>query len=888
MSWLSSLLDPSEVKFRVSEARITQGDASLHSVGLSLATSSQRFTSKFLTPQPVDPLSHRCKVNWPDSEVRVSAYCIMSETVKVAISNRRRHLRTVVGTAEFSLLSLEPPNSGGASFKRTLHVETALLPTLNLKIDIEVELFNPGLEGWHQFVPGRSLQNSLLSTAQVGLKSNNRHCLVRKKSKFLDENNLGPHSELNQLDLNTDSEISTIASEESIESSATSIGMAKQQSPSNRSYFGFDLNSDTLGVVFLEIVSIANLPRFRSLTGISFDMDPFVIMSFGRRVYKTPYRRHTVNPTFNCKVAFDVGKAETNFDIVFTVWDQDKITLNDRVAQADMPVSTIISNQVPKQDEHTKLYDLDNHTPAMRVVPLAHEAGTAELVIKVYYYPMAAIRQQMWRGIIALYDQSVGVNNTRSHQLGLTLADLRALLNSLGSSVGDETLKRVFEKHGVEPQSGRLKEDLIVMELEELVASMSAERVILFRICPICRRKDPSSKKVSALQHLSVCASRHWAASNSVLLDKKYVSSQQASKRWYANFFSKFSYGSYQIGAHSANILVQDRISGQISEERMSTSVRLAIRVIYSLGPVEKRKFQKLLKKYTLRQGKKYSCPSSASSIEPFIRFHNLDMSEVLEATRSFKTFNEFFYRKLKPGSRPAENPDEPGTAVSAADCRLTAFSSVDMATRLWIKGRQFSIERLLGDAYPEDYKLFTDNATVLIFRLAPQDYHRVHSPVDGIMGEPKHIGGQYYTVNPMAVRSSLDVFGENVRTVFPIESMEFGRVMIIMIGAMMVGSCVVTRKPGEQVRRAEELGYFQFGGSTVVALFEQGKMIPDSDIAANSSVKIETLVKVGMSVGHTKEVPEWARSFDTRYSTISRAKRSISGGGSYLPFSFD
>lgn len=81
-------------------------------------------------------------------------------------------------------------------------------------------------------------------------------------------------------------------------------------------------------------------------------------------------------------------------------------------------------------------------------------------------------------------------------------------------------------------------------------------------------------------------------------------------------------------------------------------------------------------------------------------------------------------------------------------------FNTIDEAATIWIKGREFTIKRLLGDAYPEDAKRFAGGA-LGIFRLAPQDYHRFHIPVDGLMGEPKLIKGEYYTVNPMAIRSA-------------------------------------------------------------------------------------------------------------------------------------
>ena len=75
------------------------------------------------------------------------------------------------------------------------------------------------------------------------------------------------------------------------------------------------------------------------------------------------------------------------------------------------------------------------------------------------------------------------------------------------------------------------------------------------------------------------------------------------------------------------------------------------------------------------------------------------------------------------------------------------AFESVNEATRVWIKGREFSVARLLGEAYGEHVDKYNGGA-LCIFRLAPQDYHRFHSPVDGKVGKMTYISGEYYTVN--------------------------------------------------------------------------------------------------------------------------------------------
>jgi phosphatidylserine decarboxylase len=167
------------------------------------------------------------------------------------------------------------------------------------------------------------------------------------------------------------------------------------------------------------------------------------------------------------------------------------------------------------------------------------------------------------------------------------------------------------------------------------------------------------------------------------------------------------------------------------------------------------------------------------------------------------------------------------------------AFETISEATRLWIKGREFTVARLLGDAYKDQAERYAGGALV-IFRLAPQDYHRFHSPVDGTIGPMTYIAGEYYTVNvsnecplakdpllthalcacdmqPQAIRTTLDVYGENARKIVPIDSPQFGRVMAVCIGAMMVGSIQTTVSEGDFVKRGQEFGYFAFGVSSFV-----------------------------------------------------------------------
>lgn len=375
------------------------------------------------------------------------------------------------------------------------------------------------------------------------------------------------------------------------------------------------------------------------------------------------------------------------------------------------------------------------------------------------------------------------------------------------------------------------------------------EHVIEIRECPICHQPKLNKRtEADIITHIATCASSDWRQVNNLVMGG-FVTQSQAQRKWYSKVITKISYGGYKLGANSANILVQDRMTGQINEERMSVYVRIGIRLLYkALGAreMEKKRIKKMLRSLSIKQGKKFDDPASVAQIEGFIAFHRLDMSEVLLPTEQFRNFNEFFYRALKPNARPCSAPDRPEIIVSPADSRSVVFNTIDDATRIWVKGRDYSLEKLFGDAYPLEAKRYK-GGSMGIFRLAPQDYHRFHIPVDGTLGTPKTIEGEYYTVNPMAIRSALDVYGDNVRVLVPIDSVAHGRVMFICIGAMMVGSTVITRKPGERVKRAEELGYFKFGGSTILVFFEPGRMVYDDDLIDNSSEALETLVSGGM-----------------------------------------
>jgi len=170
-------------------------------------------------------------------------------------------------------------------------------------------------------------------------------------------------------------------------------------------------------------------------------------------------------------------------------------------------------------------------------------------------------------------------------------------------------------------------------------------------------------------------------------------------------------------------------------------------------------------------------------------------------------------------------------------------------ATKLWIKGEKFTIEGLLASRATDLAAKYV-SGSLTICRLAPQDYHRWHWPVSGKVTKITKIDGALLTVNPIAVNRNVDVFTTNKRQIIEIATESFGTVVMIAVGAMMVGSIHLLVEEGSVGKKGDQQGYFAFGGSTVMMLFERGVVKFDDDVQKNSRRPIETLVKCNTHIG--------------------------------------
>jgi len=285
-----------------------------------------------------------------------------------------------------------------------------------------------------------------------------------------------------------------------------------------------------------------------------------------------------------------------------------------------------------------------------------------------------------------------------------------------------------------------------------------------------------------------------------------------------------------------------DRKSGEIQIETPPGESLLKLLYDNPFGktailPIAKRKF------ISSWYGKKMNKSSSVKKIASFVELLNINMEEAVKPISEYTSFNDFFYRKLKPEARPI------GTNfVSPGDGKLLAFENIADIQNFFIKGRKFTLKEFLNSStLAETYK----NASLFILRLAPNDYHRYHFPYAGIPSKMTKIKGDYFSVSPYALASNFTkVFCENKREFCILNTKEKEDILLAPVGATMVGSITETYTANKKVKKGDEMGYFAFGGSTVVILIDKSKITIDKDLLDNTRNKIETFVKMGEKIG--------------------------------------
>lgn len=212
--------------------------------------------------------------------------------------------------------------------------------------------------------------------------------------------------------------------------------------------------------------------------------------------------------------------------------------------------------------------------------------------------------------------------------------------------------------------------------------------------------------------------------------------------------------------------------------------------------------------------------------IRKFIRKFDIDMSICEFDIEGCRRFNDFFARKLKPGARVFY-----GDVASPVEGYMSFHGMLETGRMLQVKGREFTLEQLVGH---DDSKYYKDGSYATIY-LSPADYHRIHAPFDMVIESVTYLPGTLFSVGKDTLQLVDGVYCRNERIVLKGTS-KFGSFFFVMVGAMIVGKVKLSfdamttnrrRQPRidkvfdspVRIAKGEELGYFEMGSTVVMTL---------------------------------------------------------------------
>lgn len=229
--------------------------------------------------------------------------------------------------------------------------------------------------------------------------------------------------------------------------------------------------------------------------------------------------------------------------------------------------------------------------------------------------------------------------------------------------------------------------------------------------------------------------------------------------------------------------------------------------------------------------------PWTKKSIQKFIADHDIDMDQCKKQT--FSSFNDFFIRELKPQSRPIDVHD----IISPCDGRYLFINQIDKETSFYAKGQTLSLSSLIEN---QPLANIFDDGTMIISRLAPPDYHRFHVPTAcTLINKYESKKSHLFSVSPIALRNKINYLLENKKVILHMHSQEYGNFLMIVIGATSIGSIHFLEEK-KQFDKGECLGYFSFGGSMVITIFEKNQITICPSLLSYSARQLEVFLQMG------------------------------------------
>ena len=237
--------------------------------------------------------------------------------------------------------------------------------------------------------------------------------------------------------------------------------------------------------------------------------------------------------------------------------------------------------------------------------------------------------------------------------------------------------------------------------------------------------------------------------------------------------------------------------------------------------------------------------PFSARNISQFIEQYQVDMTGCEEV---YKNYAAFFTREKKGIIFPKE------ANALGAPCEglASVYDNIDPKNLINIKSAALSLSELFDDEIlAKEYS----GGTMLTIRLTPTNYHRVHSFDDGVVSSSKFINGHLFSVSPLALRRIAQLYCRNKRALVQFSSQNFGDVVLVEVGATFVGSIIHCFNDSESVKRADQISYFEPGGSLLLVFFKKGFFTPKGSLLEQTDLGFETKVNIGEILGYGDQV---------------------------------
>jgi phosphatidylserine decarboxylase len=275
-----------------------------------------------------------------------------------------------------------------------------------------------------------------------------------------------------------------------------------------------------------------------------------------------------------------------------------------------------------------------------------------------------------------------------------------------------------------------------------------------------------------------------------------------------------------------------------VPTEREIIPKALALYYIVNQAPGDKLnnddEFNGWFKNFVCAWGAFLDTPASAAGIESFASLPNYNVDDYFEGPSGWLTFNQFFAREVRPGKRPIAAPRDDTVIVSPADAVFMGQWPITEDSTITLKGANWAVADLLdGSPYKDAFK----GGIYMHSFLYIDDYHRYHVPVGGTVKEIRNISGRVYMDVRRNPDGSLDVVDGDTyqfnqeRGLIIIDSPEMGLVAVLPIGMAYVSSVNLTPEVGAELQKGDEFGFFLFGGSDIVIVFQDNGVILDAEI---------------------------------------------------------